>query len=148
MCQAGFRPQNSVCDVLSSISGILPNGIVISESGVPEQEKGANWRHSFTGRLSIELHNRCPPLSSNYEERTGWFGIIALSIHSDGVGPKCFLAFDSASSSVDHNPHLPAPAPGHSVPAHSTTSETISQEPKDQTLLPMERTCVVAPLLY
>lgn len=106
------------------------NGIVMIESGVSERKKGANWRHSFTGRFSIELYKSWPPLASNYEERTDWFGIIALSIHSDGVDPKCFLAFDSASSSVDQNPQLPAP--GDSVPAHSTTSETISREKKDQ----------------
>jgi hypothetical protein len=109
------------------------NGIVIFESDVPEREKGANWRYSFTGRLSIELHKRWPPLASNYEEREDWFGNIALNIHSDGVDPKCFLTFAPALASAGHNPHLPAPAPGNSVPAHSTTSKTISLERTDQT---------------
>jgi hypothetical protein len=108
------------------------NGIVIFESGVPEREKGANWRYSFTGRLSIELHKRWPPLASNYEEREDWFGNIALNIHSDGVDPKCFLTFAPALASAGHNPHLPAPAPGNSVPAYSTTSKTISLERTDQ----------------
>lgn len=109
------------------------NGIVIFESGVPERENGANWRHGFTGLLSIELHKRWPPLASNYEEREDWFGNIALNIHSDGVDPKCFLTFAPALVSAGHNPHLPAPAPGNSVPAHSTTSKTISLERTDQT---------------
>jgi hypothetical protein len=109
------------------------NGIVIFESGVPEQGKGANWRHSFTGRLSIEIHETWPPLASNYEEREVWFGNIAMNLHSDGVDPKCFLTFAPALSSAAHNPHLPAPAPGDSVPTHSRTSKTIFQERTDQT---------------
>jgi hypothetical protein len=111
----------------------LSNGIVIFESGAPERKKGVNWRHSFTGRLSIELHKRWPPLASNYEERGDWFGTIALNIHSDGVDPKCFLTFASALSSEGHNPHSSAPAPSDNVPAHLTISKTVTGERTDQT---------------
>jgi hypothetical protein len=106
------------------------DGIVIFESVVPERQKGANWRHGFTGRISIELYKRWPPLASDYEEREDWFGSIALSIHSDGADPKCFLTFASALSSADHNPH--SPAPGNGVRAPSMTSDTITQETTDQ----------------
>jgi hypothetical protein len=104
--------------------------IVIFKSIVPERKKGTNWRHGFTGRISIELYKRWPPLASDYEEREDLFGSVVLSIHSDGVDPKCFLTFSSGLSSVDRKPH--SPASGNDVREPSMTTDTISRETIDQ----------------
>lgn len=101
-------------------------GIVIFESVPPEWKKGANWRHDFTGRISIELYKRWPPLASDYEEREDRFGSIVLNIHSDGVDPKCFLTFSSGRPSAGHKPH--SPAPDNDVREPSMTTDVISQE--------------------
>lgn len=102
------------------------DGDLIFESVVPDREKGANCRHGFTGQFSIELYDRWPPLASDYEVREEWFGSIALTIHSDGVDPKCFLTFSSTPSTAGHKPHLPT----HSNGVHelSLTGDTIIQE--------------------
>ena len=105
------------------------NGIVIFESVMPEWKKRANWRHDFTGRISIELYKRWPPLASDYEEREDFFGSIVLSIHSEGVDPKCFFTFSSGLSSADHNPHSPAADNGVREPL--MTTNTISLETVD-----------------
>jgi hypothetical protein len=106
------------------------DGIVIFESVLPEWKKGANWRHDFTGRISIELYKRWPPLASDYEERGDHFGSIVLSVHSGGVDPKCFLSFSSGVSLADHKPH--SLELGNGVREPSMTSDTISQETVDQ----------------
>ncbi|KAI2791733.1 hypothetical protein POX_c04609 [Penicillium oxalicum] len=105
-------------------------GIVIIESAGPQRKKGANWWHGFTGRVSIELYRRWPPLASDYEEREDFFGPVVLSVHSDNVDPKFFLSFSSGLSSADHNPH--SPAPGQGVSAPSMASDTITQETTEQ----------------
>lgn len=106
------------------------DGIVICESVVPEREKGANWRYGFTGRISIELYKRWPPLASDYEERQDFFGSVALSIHSDGADPKCFLAFSSGQSSADCEPQ--SSAPGNAISEPSMISDAIVQETTDK----------------
>jgi hypothetical protein len=81
-------------------------GDVILESVMPEREKGANSQYDFTGRLSIELYDKWPPLASNYELQEDWFGDISLVIHSDTVDPKCFLTFSSTLNSARNRRHL------------------------------------------
>ncbi|KAJ6187060.1 hypothetical protein N7519_001968 [Penicillium mononematosum] len=105
------------------------DGIAIIESVVPEWKKGANWRHGFTGRISIELYKRWHPLASDYEEREDFFGSVVLSIHSEGADPKCFLCLSSGQSSADCEPH--SPAPGNGVSRPSMTSDTIAQKSTD-----------------
>lgn len=39
-------------------SGKQADSIIVFESVVPEWKKGVNGRHSFTGRISIELYKR------------------------------------------------------------------------------------------
>ena len=88
-------------------SGKQADGIVVFESLVPEWIKGVNGRHSFKGRLSIELYKRWPPLASSYEEREEFFGSVALSIHLHGVDPKCFITFSSEQSTANCKLHSP-----------------------------------------
>lgn len=104
-------------------------GIVIIESAGPQRKKGANWWHDFTGRVSIELYRRWPPLASDYEERED-FGHVVLSVHSDNADPKFFLSFSSELSSANHNPHSHTPSKGAS--ALSIAGDTITQEPTER----------------
>lgn len=121
-------------------SGKWSDGIVIIESAVPEWKKGANWRHDFIGRVSIELYKAWPPSDSDYEEREDFFGSVVLSIHSDRADPKCFLTCSSEHSSANRKLHSPASGPGKDsqawgiddAPAPSMTSDIITQETADQ----------------
>jgi hypothetical protein len=126
-----FSPKVRQDDHSSKVraSRIRSDGIVIFESAVPEWKKGADWRHDFAGRISIELYKRWPPLASDYEEREDFFGSVVLSFHSDGVDPKCFLTFSSGLSSADRKPHSPA---SDDVRELSMTIDTISRETIDQ----------------
>ncbi|GLI74854.1 hypothetical protein PoHVEF18_003102 [Penicillium ochrochloron] len=105
------------------------DGIVIFESVVPQRERGANWRHDFTGQVSVELYKRWPPLASDYEKQEVFFGSITLFIHSDGVDPKCFVTFSSGLSSADRKTHSPA---GNVIREPSMTTDTFSRETADQ----------------
>lgn len=99
---------------------------MIIESVVLEWKKGANWEYGFTGRISIELYERWPPLALDYKEREDFFRSVFLSFHLDRVDLKCFLTFPSGLSLADHNPH--SPTPSNSVHKASMTSGTITQE--------------------
>lgn len=96
---------------------------MLFESAGP-REMGAEWRRSFTGRISIEIYKRQPSLVSDYEEREDFIESFVLSFHSDRVDPKFLLAFSSALSPAGHDPYSPAPSNG--VRAPSMTSDTIA----------------------
>lgn len=121
-------------------SGKWSDGIVMIESVVPEWKKGANWRHGFIGRVSIELYKTWPPSDSEYEEREDFFGRIVLSTHSDAADPRCFLTFSSEQSSANGKPHSPASGRGNvsqaggfdDAPDPSMTGDVITQETTDQ----------------